>query len=86
MSPLVASAPSAYWYMTRGAGTVALLLLTASVVLGVVDLSRWQSERLPRFVIDGLHRTVSLLAVAVVGVHVLTTVADSFTPLASRTP
>lgn len=81
MSPLVASAPSAYWYMTRGAGTVALLLLTASMVLGVVDLSRWQSERLPRFVIDGLHRTVSLLAVAVVGVHVLTTVADSFTPV-----
>ena len=31
--------------------------------------------------IDGLHRTVSLLAVAVVGVHVLTTVADGFTPI-----
>ena len=70
VSLLVASAPSAYWYATRGAGLVALLLLTASVVMGVVDLSRWQSERWPRFVVDGLHRTVSLLAVAVVAIHV----------------
>jgi hypothetical protein len=60
---------------------VALLLLTASVVIGVVDLSRWQSERWPRFVVDGLHRTVSMLAVAMVAVHVLTTVADGFTPI-----
>ena len=81
MSLLVASAPSAYWYGTRGAGLVALLLLTASVVIGVVDLSRWQSERWPRFVVDGLHRTVSMLAVAMVAIHVLTTVADGFTPI-----
>jgi DMSO/TMAO reductase YedYZ heme-binding membrane subunit len=77
----VASAPSAYWYATRGAGIVALLLLTASLVMGVVDLSRWHSERSPRFVVDGLHRTLSLLAVALVAVHVVTTVADSFTPI-----
>jgi sulfoxide reductase heme-binding subunit YedZ len=81
LSPLVASAPSAYWYATRGAGIVALLLLTASLVMGVVDLSRWQSERLPRFVLDGLHRTLSLLAVALVAIHVLTTVVDGFTPI-----
>lgn len=79
MSLPLASAPSAYWYATRGAGVVALLLLTASLVMGVVDLSRWQSERWPRFLLDGLHRTVSLLAVAVVAIHVLTTVADGFT-------
>ena len=84
MSLLVASAPSAYWYGTRGAGLVALLLLTASMVMGIVDLSRWQSERWPRFVVDGLHRTVSLLAVAVVAIHVLTTVADGFTPISLK--
>ncbi len=81
MSPLVASAPSAYWYATRGAGIVALLLLTASLVMGIVDLSRWQSVRLPRFVLDGVHRTLSLLAVAMVAIHVVTTVADGFTPI-----
>ena len=81
MTPLVASAPSAYWYSTRGAGIVALLLLTASLAMGIVDLSRWQSVRLPRFVLDGLHRTLSLLAVAMVAIHVVTTVADGFTPI-----
>ncbi len=81
MSPLVAGAPSAYWYATRGAGLVALVLLTASLAMGVVDVGRWHSERWPRFVLDGLHRTLSLLAVALVVVHVLTTVADGFTPI-----
>jgi DMSO/TMAO reductase YedYZ heme-binding membrane subunit len=77
----LATGPSAYWYATRGAGVVALLLLTASLVIGIVDFSRWQSERWPRFVIDGVHRAVSLLAVAFVAVHVATTVADGFTSI-----
>jgi sulfoxide reductase heme-binding subunit YedZ len=78
---LAASGPSAYWYLTRGAGVVSLLLLSGSVVLGIVDVNRWRTERWPRFVIDGLHRNISLLALVMVVVHVLTTVADSFTPV-----
>ncbi len=81
MSLPLAAGPSAYWYATRGAGVVALLLLTASVVMGVVDFSRWQSERWPRFVVDGVHRAVSLLAVVFVAIHVVTTVADGFTSI-----
>ena len=80
----LAAGPSAYWYATRGAGIVALLLLTASLAMGVVDLSRWQSERWPRFTVDGVHRTISLLALGVVVVHVLTTVLDSFTQISLR--
>ena len=75
------SGPSPFWYLTRGAGVVALLLLTTSVVLGIVDFSRWRSDRWPRFVTDALHRNVSLLALAVVVLHVVTTVADSFAPI-----
>jgi hypothetical protein len=78
---VAASGPSAYWYLTRSTGAVALLLLTASVVLGVADVSRWQSPRWPRFVVDSLHRNVSLLALLFVGVHVLTSVLDSFAPI-----
>ena len=80
----LAAGPSAYWYATRGAGIVALLLLTASLAMGIVDLSRWQSERWPRFTVDGVHRTISLLALGVVVVHVLTTVLDSFTQISLR--
>lgn len=79
--PLASTSPSEWWYLTRGAGAVSLLLLTAALVLGIVDLSRWRSERWPRFVIDGLHRNVSLLALATVVVHILTAVADSFAPI-----
>lgn len=84
MGILIASAPSAFWYTTRGAGITALLLLSAAVVLGILDLSRWNSERWPRFVLDGAHRTVSLLALAVVLIHVLTTLLDGYTQIGLR--
>jgi predicted ferric reductase len=71
----------ALWYFTRASGAVALVLLTVTLVLGVVDVSRWTSPRFPRFVTDALHRTVSLLVVAFVGLHVLTAVLDSFAPV-----
>jgi DMSO/TMAO reductase YedYZ heme-binding membrane subunit len=49
--------------------------------MGVVDFSRWQSQRWPRFVVDGVHRTLSLLAVVFVAIHVVATVADGFTSI-----
>jgi sulfoxide reductase heme-binding subunit YedZ len=71
----------ALWYFTRGTGALSLVLLTASVVLGIVDVKRWSAWHVPRFVVDGLHRTVSLLVVAFVAIHVVTAVLDSFAPL-----
>ncbi|HEY5197388.1 MAG TPA: ferric reductase-like transmembrane domain-containing protein [Solirubrobacteraceae bacterium] len=73
--------PSAYWYLTRSSGIVALVLLTVSVAVGVLDVARVGGRRWPRFVVDGVHRTVSLLAVVFLGVHILTAVLDSFAPI-----
>lgn len=70
--------PSVYWYLTRSSGAVALVLLTASVIVGVAAIGRLSGPSLPRFVVDGVHRTVSLLAVAFLVVHIVTSVADSF--------
>ena len=70
--------PSAYWYLTRSTGTMALILLTLSVVLGVIDVQRYSTTRMPRFLIDGMHRTLSLLAVAFLVVHIVTAALDSF--------
>ena len=84
MSALVpaAASGSAYWYLTRGTGTVALLLLTASVVLGVLGSVRFDAgPRWPRFTIDALHRDVSLLVMVFLVLHVLTSVLDSFAPI-----
>ncbi len=76
-----ASSPSPLWYLTRGSGIVTLVLLTLAICLGVATSVRWRTRGLPRFVVAGLHRNLTLLAVAFLAIHVVTTVADSFTPI-----
>ncbi len=78
---LAAASPSPLWYLTRGSGIVTLLLLTASVCLGVASAVGWRGRSLPRFVVAGLHRNLTLLAVLFLALHVLTTVADAYTPI-----
>jgi sulfoxide reductase heme-binding subunit YedZ len=73
-----AHGPSALWYATRGTGAITLVLLTISVVLGIGEVRTWRPAGAPRFAIAALHRTVSLLAVALLAVHVVTTVLDPF--------
>ncbi|HXC45905.1 MAG TPA: ferric reductase-like transmembrane domain-containing protein [Solirubrobacteraceae bacterium] len=79
---LASTGPSAYWYLTRSTGAVALILLTLALALGVLDVRRWSSETWPRFVVDSLHRNVSLLALAFLCLHILTAVLDSYAPIA----
>jgi hypothetical protein len=76
-----ASSGRALWYLTRGTGAVSLVLLTVSVALGVADVRRLATPRVPRFLVDGLHRTVSLLVVLTVLIHVVTTLIDAFAPI-----
>jgi sulfoxide reductase heme-binding subunit YedZ len=71
----------ALWFATRGFGVVSLLLLTAIVVLGVAGATRWKSARWPRFVVAGLHRNLTLLALVFIALHVITTVADGYAPI-----
>jgi Ferric reductase like transmembrane component len=78
---LASVGPSAYWYLTRGTGLVALVLLTVSVVLGIIGSMRISAPRWPRFAIDVVHRDVSLLVIVVLLIHIGTTVLDSFAPV-----
>lgn len=78
---IAAAGPSAYWYLTRSSGAVAIALLTLALVLGVVDVRRWSTDRWPRFVVDSLHRNASLIALAFLALHILTAVLDSFAPI-----
>jgi len=73
--------PSPLWYLTRATGVMALVLLTATVVLGVAGTARFATPRWPRVITAQLHRNLSLLAVAFVAAHVLTTVLDSYAPI-----
>ncbi|HEX9064620.1 MAG TPA: ferric reductase-like transmembrane domain-containing protein [Streptosporangiaceae bacterium] len=66
------------WYTTRATGIVALVLLTGTVMLGVLGTARAASARWPRLVTAGLHKNLALTSVALVAVHVITTVIDPF--------
>lgn len=70
------------WYVTRGMGVASLLLLTASVALGVLATVGWRSATWPRFATTGLHRNLTLLAICTVVLHVVTTVLDGYAPIA----
>jgi sulfoxide reductase heme-binding subunit YedZ len=67
-----------FWYASRATGIVALLLLTAVLVLGLVVTRQGRIPGLPRFAVISLHRNLSLLAVAFIAVHVLTAVLDTY--------
>jgi len=69
---------TALWYASRATGVVALLLLTAVMLLGLLVTRQGRLPGLPRFAVSGLHRNLSLLAVAFVAVHVLSAVADGY--------
>jgi hypothetical protein len=76
-----ASNSKALWYLTRGTGLAALILLSASIALGIMEVNRWTSPSWPRFVTAALHKNVSLLATAFLAVHIATSVLDSFAPI-----
>lgn len=66
------------WYLTRGSGIVTLVLLTVAVLAGILTVTRWSRPRWPRFVVEGLHRNLSLLATIFLGVHIASSVLDGY--------
>lgn len=72
---------SPLWYFSRATGVVALVLLTVVVLLGVLTRAGLPLPGLPRFAVGGLHRNVSLLALALLGVHIAASVLDPFAPI-----
>ncbi len=69
---------TALWYASRATGLVSLLLLTGVVVLGALNGARVGSRSWPRFALAGLHRNLSLLAVAFLAIHIATAIIDPY--------
>lgn len=76
-----AHASKLLWYLTRGSGLVCLVLLTASVVLGIATTARISAPRWPRFLVAALHRNVSLFVMVVLAFHIAVAVLDSYAPI-----
>jgi sulfoxide reductase heme-binding subunit YedZ len=77
----VAHSGTAWWYLTRATGLISLILLSATVVLGIVASVGWTAAQWPRFVSQAVHRNLSLFCLALIAIHIVTTVADGFVPI-----
>jgi sulfoxide reductase heme-binding subunit YedZ len=81
---LAATPGSPLWYTTRSAGTVSLVLLTASLVLGMATSARLELTSSRRFLLQGLHRSISLLVLIFLVLHVATAILDPFAGLSLK--
>jgi DMSO/TMAO reductase YedYZ heme-binding membrane subunit len=66
------------WYATRASGLMALILLTLTMVLGLVTTTRARARNWPGFAQQEIHRRISMIAVVFLGIHVLTSVLDTY--------
>jgi sulfoxide reductase heme-binding subunit YedZ len=74
----------ALWYLARASGVVSLVLFTAVVVLGIATRAGRSLGALTgrsRLVVVALHRSVSLLAVAFLGIHITSLMFDPYAQL-----
>jgi sulfoxide reductase heme-binding subunit YedZ len=80
MSALAASTSGSQylWFLSRGSGIVLLVLLSVVIVLGVATRLGAAPRFLARFAIAELHRTMSLFAVVLLVLHVVTAILDPY--------
>ena len=66
------------WLVSRASGLALLVLFSLVLVLGVATRLGSAPRRWPRFAVAELHRTLSLFAVAFLGLHVVTAILDPY--------
>ncbi len=76
-----ATLTAALWYLGRGTGTMALVMFTVSVVLGILTRSGRTLSWLPRFAVSDLHRTAALTGTSLVALHVGSLLFDPYAQL-----
>jgi hypothetical protein len=68
------------WYVARSAGIVAYLLLSTSVVVGVLMSARAKFTW-PRFAVEEVHRYLTILTGVFIGLHGVALLADHVVPV-----
>jgi methionine sulfoxide reductase heme-binding subunit len=81
---VVLAAANYTWYVARSGGMLAFLLLTASVVAGLLLSGRAKIEGWPRFALEDVHRFLGLLAGAFIVVHGGALLLDGYLPFSLR--
>lgn len=66
------------WFLNRSTGMVLLVVLTLTVVLGVLALRGRAGSLVPAFVSRSLHRNLSLFGAGLLVAHIATAVLDEY--------
>jgi predicted ferric reductase len=69
------------WYLNRATGLVLLVLMTVTLVLGVLAGARGTQRWWPRFATARLHENLAVLSVSLLSAHIVTAVLDGFVPI-----
>jgi sulfoxide reductase heme-binding subunit YedZ len=67
-----------FWFVGRGSGIVAYLLLTLSALLGIALSRRWHGRQWPRLVVHEIHRWVTITVYCFLGIHVVMMLLDPY--------
>ena len=68
------------WYAARAGGVVAYLLVSASVLAGILLAGKRKVPGLPRFAVEDVHRFLGLLAGLFIATHVASVALDTVVP------
>jgi sulfoxide reductase heme-binding subunit YedZ len=68
------------WYVARAGGILAYVLLSGSVIFGLLLSGRAKLPGWPRFAVEDIHRFVGLLAGTFIAIHVGALLVDSYMP------
>jgi predicted ferric reductase len=71
----------ALWALGRGTGVASLLLITVSVLLGILTRSGRPAFGLPRFAVTLVHRNASMLAMVFLVIHIVSLFFDPYAQL-----
>jgi methionine sulfoxide reductase heme-binding subunit len=75
---MLAVSSTTIWYTMRASGVVALVLLSATMTLGILTAGRLKARNWPAFAQADLHKRVSILAMVFLSLHVLTAIVDTY--------
>jgi sulfoxide reductase heme-binding subunit YedZ len=71
----------ALWALGRGTGVVALVLMTVTVVLGILTRSGRPAFGMPRFAVTLVHRNSALIGTVFILIHVVSLLFDPYAQL-----
>lgn len=71
------------WYTSQGTGVISLVLYTMVMMLGIAVVGQGRLPGLPRFSVVALHRSLSLLSIVFLAVHIGTAILDSYVSISA---